>query len=231
MTTRHNWHGGLRKPIALVLVVVVAELSVVAAASAQSVEAPPTTLVSNHDQMDVGDGIYTYGGMILQGFTTGGNPAGYELADVSVVLLVPPPDPPDTDGVHEMAGLQTRALLEQPAPEYRIEIWTEKGVNIKIPDELLYTLITPASVPLGEQVAFTAPAEAVLAPNTGYYVKIFGATQVGWDMDREVDSGSAEGWSLRAGSLYQGVGSSGYAQYVANAVVSLRGTVLSGLGG
>lgn len=228
MTTKHNWHGGLRKPIALVLVVLVAEVSVVAAAaSAQGVDVTPTTLVSNHHQMDTGDGFLTHRGTVFQGFTTGGNPAGYELTDVSVVLLEPPPDPPDTEDVHEMTGLHSRAVFKQAAPQYRIEIWTEKGINIKMPDEVLYTLITPASVPLGEQVAFTAPAEAALAPNTGYYVRIVGATQVAWDMDRQVDSGAAPGWSLDQGLMHQSEGANTWARYVPNAVITIRGTALS----
>lgn len=229
MTTKHNWHGGLRKPIALVLVVLVAEVSVVAAAaSAQGVDVTPTTLVSNHHQMDTGDGFLTHRGTVFQGFTTGGNPAGYELTDVSVVLLEPPPDPPDTEDVHEMTGLHSRAVFKKAAPQYRIEIWTEKGINIKMPDEVLYTLIAPDLIPMGEQVAFTAPVDAVLSPNTGYYVRIIGATQLAWDMDRQVDSGVAEGWSLRAGLLHQSEGGNAYGHYVPNAVISIRGTALSG---
>ncbi len=226
MTRRHYWQGGLSRTMALVLVVLVAEVSVVAASASAQVEgvAPPT-LVSNHGQIDP-DGLLTRGGTVFQGFTTGGSPGGYELSDVSVVLLVPPPDPPDTEDVHELSGLRSKAALEQAAPDFTIEIWSEKGINIKMPDELLYTLITPPSVPLGEAVAFTAPPDTVLDPNTSYYVKIIGATQVAWDMDREVDAGAAEGWSLHTGLMYQSVGANTYITYVPNAIIAVRGTAL-----
>ncbi len=88
----------------------------------------------------------------------------------------------------------------------------------------LYTLSTPTSVPLDEEVAFMAPADAVLDPNTSYYVRIIGATQVAWDMDREVDGGTAGGWSLHTGLTHQSEGGNAYSTYVPNAIIAVRGT-------
>ena len=97
-----------------------------------------------------------------------------------------------------------------------------------MPDELLYTLIAPTSLLLGEAVAFTAPSDAVLDPNTSYFVRIIGATQLAWDMDREVDSGAADGRSLHTGLMHQSEGANAYATYVPNAVIAVRGTPVAG---
>ncbi len=133
MTIRRYWRGGLKRPLILVMVVLVAEIVLVASvASAQGVGNTPAALVSNHDQRDP-DGFLTRGGTVFQGFTTGGNPGGYQLSEVSVVLLVPPPDPPDTEDVHEQPG----SLVREAAPEYRVEIWSEKGTIITMPGQRL----------------------------------------------------------------------------------------------
>ena len=221
MIIRRYWRGGLRRPLVLVMVVLVAEIVLVAAvASAQGVDNTPTTiLVSNHDQRDP-DGFLPRRGTVFQGFTTGGNPGGYELSEVGVVLLEPPPVPPDTEDVHE----RPRSLARADAPEYRVEIWSEKGIIITMPGQKLYTLNTPTSVPLDEEVAFIAPADAVLDPNTSYYVRIIGATQVAWDMDREVDEDTAGGWSLHTGLTHQSEGGNAYSTYVPNAIIAVRGT-------
>lgn len=144
-----------------------------------------------------------------------------------MVFQEPPPDPPDTEDVHELSGPLALMASDQAAPEYSIEIWSEKGINIKMPDQMLYRLNTLTSVPLDEETAFTAPADAVLAPNTGYYVKIIGATQVAWDMDRQVDSDAAAGWLLDNGLMYQSEGANAWTRYVPNAIVAIRGTALS----
>lgn len=72
MTIGRYWQRGLRKPLALVIVALVAQIFAVAAvANAQAVDDAPTTFVSNHGQQD-SDGFLTYSGTVFQGFTTGG---------------------------------------------------------------------------------------------------------------------------------------------------------------
>ena len=224
MTTSRYRQGGSRMALALVVVALVAPLFVVSAAvNAHPVSATATTFVSNHGQQDP-DGFLNRGGTVFQGFTTGGNPGGYSLSEITVVLQVPPPDPPDLEDVHELSGPKSSAEPVPPASVPSVEIWSEKGINIKMPGRMLHRLIAPPSVPLDEAVAFTAPPGTALAPNTSYYVRIMGATQVAWDMDREMDSVAADGWSLHAGLMHQSEGANAYATYVPNAIIAVRGT-------
>ena len=248
MTMRRCWHGGLRGPLALVVLALVAgAFAVASAASAQASEAQSgtataqpvdvvlTTFVSNGGQLDP-DGFLTYGGTVFQGFTTGGNPAGYSLSEISVV---PQQRAPDPEEVEEQSGPQSSVVLqrdgtgtdvepEQPAPQASVEIWSQIGRRIKMPGEPLYRLISPPSVPLDEEVAFGAPPGTILTPNTTYYARIVDAIQVGWDMDREMDSGTADGWSLANGLMYQSEGANAYVTYVPNATISVRGVALLG---
>ncbi len=202
------------------------------AASAHQLEIAPTTFVSNHGQQDP-EGFLLYGGgSVFQGFTTGGNPGGYLLSEVSVIPQQRPPVPEEVDersvppsgSQPELGDIATDT--EPPATQLRVEIWSRKGINITMPDKLLYRMISPASVTLEEAVAFGAPPDAVLDPDTSYYVRIVNAIQVGWDMDREADSGTAVGWSLERGLMYQSEGANAWTTFVPNAVVAISGTAL-----
>ena len=161
------------------------------------------TFISNHGQID-GFGKRTYGGTAFQGFTTGGNPAGYRLADISVVLEVP------SDGAS-------------------MEVWTKKGGPLTYrPGRLLHRLVSPPPVPTCETATFVAPPDTTLAPNTTYFARFVDAAVIAWDYDLELDDGTAPGWSLKDGLMMQGLGASGYARYSPNAVISIRGTALLG---
>ena len=169
--------------------------------TALPVDSAQETLVSNHGQID-GIGHRTRGGTAFQGFTTGGNPAGYMLSEISVVL-------------------------EVPSDHASMEIWTQKGTVITYrPDQMLYRLISPPPVPTCEPVTFTAPPGTTLAPNTTYYARYVDAPIIAWDYDRQLDSGTAAGWSLENGLMSQSLGGNAYSRYRPNAIIAIRGFAL-----
>ena len=250
MTKRRHQDADSRRPLALVSVLVAAATLSPAAAAAASVpvgdaqsgttavqllDTAPVTFVSNHGQQDP-DGFLLYGGgSVFQGFTTGGNPGGYSLSEVSVIPQQRTPDPEEvtemsdtgTGSQLQLAGIATDAEPEPLVPQPSVEIWSQKGRNITMPDDLLYRLISPPSVPLDESVTFQAPSDTVLDPNTSYYVRITNAIQVGWDMDRHVDNGTADDWSVINGLMYQSEGANAWANFVPNAIVSISGVALA----
>ena len=159
------------------------------------------TLVSNHGQLD-GIGHRTHGGTAFQGFTTGGNPAGYVLSEITVVL-------------------------EAPSDRTSMEIWTQKGTPITVrPGQLLHRLISPPPVPTCEPATFAAPPGTSLAPNTTYYARYVDAPVIAWDYDRQLDGGTAAGWSLEDGLMSQSLGANAYSRYRPNAVIAIRGYAL-----
>ena len=123
MTKRRHQDADSRRPLALVSVLVAAAtLSPAAAATAsvpvgdaqsgttavQLLDTAPVTFVSNHGQQDP-DGFLLYGGgSVFQGFTTGGNPGGYSLSEVSVI---PQQRTPDPEEVTEMSDTGTGSQL------------------------------------------------------------------------------------------------------------------------
>ena len=170
-------------------------------ATAPPVDIVQETFVSNHGQID-GIGHRTRGGTAFQGFTTGGNPTGYLLSEISVVL-------------------------EVPSDQASMEIWTQKGTPISYrPDQMLYRLISPPPAPTCEPVTFTSPPGTILAPNTTYYARYVGAAIISWDYDRKLDGGTAPGWSLENGLMSQSLGGNAYARYRPNAVIAIRGFAL-----
>lgn len=250
MTKRRCWHPDSRKPLVVLLAVVATatwSTSAVAGASVHDIDsrppfvaarisdAGPAALISNIDQQDTDGFLLFSGGSVFQGFSTGANPGGYSLSQVSVI---PQERTPDPEEVTEMSDSRTNLRLQiadsstHSGPEFeatrpRVEIWSQKGRNITMPDELLYALITPQSVPLGEAVAFTAPPGTTLDADTSYYVRIIDVIQLGWDLDRDIDSDAADGWSLDDGLMYQTEGASAWGNYAVNAIVAIRGTALS----
>lgn len=171
------------------------------AATSLPVQGVQETFVTNHGQMD-GIGHRTRGSTAFQGFTTGGNPAGYVLSEISVVL-------------------------EVPSDQATMEIWTQKGTVITYrPGQMLYRLISPPPVPTCEPVTFTTPPGTTLAPNTTYYARYVDASIIAWDYDRELDSGTAEGWSLENGLMSESLGGNAYGRYHPNAVIAIRGFAL-----
>ena len=171
--------------------------------TALPVDVARATLVSNHGQLDA-VGHRTQGGTAFQGFTTGGNPTGYGLSAITVVL-------------------------EAPSDRTSMEIWTQKGTPLTYrPDRLLYRLISPPPVPTCEPVTFTAPPGTILAPNTTYYARFVDAPTIAWDYDRQLDIGTATGWSLEDGLMGQSLGAGAYTRYRPNAIISVRGVALLG---
>ena len=169
--------------------------------TAAPTDVTPASLVSNHGQLD-GIGHRTHGGTAFQGFTTGGNPAGYALSEISVVL-------------------------EVPSDQASMEIWTQTGTILTYrPNKMLYRLISPPPVPACEPVVFAAPPGTILAPNTTYYARFVDAAIIAWDYDRELDSGTTPGWSLEDGLMSQSLGANAYTRYRPNAIISVRGTAL-----
>ena len=165
------------------------------------VDVTRATLVSNHGQLD-GIGHRTRGGTAFQGFTTGGNPAGYVLSEISVVL-------------------------EAPSDQTSMEFWTQKGTPLTYrPGKLLHRLISPPPVPTCEPVTFTAPPGTTLTPNTTYYARYVDAPVIAWDYDRQLDGGTAAGWSLEDGLISQSLGANAYTRYRPNAVIAIRGYAL-----
>ena len=161
------------------------------------------TLISNHGQID-GIGHRTHGGTAFQGFTTGGNQAGYVLSEISVVF-------------------------EVPSDQASMEIWTQKGTPITYrPGQMLYRLISPPPVPTCQPVTFTAPPGTTLAPNTTYYARYVDAPIIAWDYDLELDAGTAERWSLENGLMSQSLGGNAYSRYHPNAIITIRGSALPG---
>ena len=171
--------------------------------TALPVDVARATLVSNRGHLD-GIGHRTHGGTALQGFTTGGNPAGYVLSEISVVL-------------------------EAPSDQTSMEIWTQKGTPLTYrPGKLLYRLISPPPMPTCEPVTFTAPPGTTLAPNTTYYARYVDAGVIAWDYDRQLDSGTATGWSLEDGLMSQSLGANAYTRYRPNGIIAIRGIALLG---
>ena len=120
-------------------------------------------------------------GLAFQGFMTGSNPAGYALTEVGVI------------GVEASAS-------------HMVEIWTSAGDSATTyePERRLYGLIPPSSVPAANTPAtYHAYIEAILDPNTVYYVAYLNFPKVAYDEASATvayDRTRAAGWSLLNGS-------------------------------
>ena len=117
-----------------------------------------------------------------QGFTTGSFSAGYVLSGIEVRI--------------QFAGSTSAANVAN----YRAQLWSSD--NSGAPDSKLVSLTPPASARNGNNVivAFTAPANTVLAANTAYYLVLYRPDN---QLDKArvttsnaEDAGGETGWSV-----------------------------------
>ena len=150
-------------------------------------EAKPATLVSNAAQTDGGPG--SLANDHAQGFTTGGNAAGYSLTGVDLKL----------------------ALTTGTAPTFTVKIHEDHPDGLGTPHDAVGTLTRQGDLSAtAAPVRFAAPEGGLdLDPNTRYFVVLditAGATgdatieRVGSD---DEDSGGADGWSIENLRLFK----------------------------
>ena len=128
------------------------------------------TLVKNTGQGSTGSATAS-GTRVYQAFTTGDNPAGYVLSSVDLWLA--------TDDV-------IRVEIEQNPQD-------TEPVSVA-------ELANPDSMTHNAANTFTAPAGTVLAPDTTYFLRVFGSNVGNFQYARTEsageDSGAASGWSI-----------------------------------
>ena len=122
-----------------------------------------------------------------QRFTTGSHTAGYTLDSIELRMSV------------------TGSLTEAERKTIGVELWS--AATGGQPGQRLQILTVPSSVRTGA-VAFTAPANTLLAANTRYYLVVYtfhfslSKLKVAITNDSDEDSGAATGWSIANHGYY-----------------------------
>ena len=174
-----------RSPILLLAAVLVALAVFVAGNGAPpaSAQATPTVLTSNIGKTQGEDTDWNLTLARAQGFTTGSNAHGYNLASI------------------EWKVTAASALTDAQIGRLRVELWS--ATTGGAPDAMIASLEAPSSVATGN-VAFTAPEDTTLAADTTYFAYLFksaaqadvGDLKPVTTTSDDEDSGGAAGWSI-----------------------------------
>ena len=161
-----------------------------------------TTLVSNLEQPHTSPQQSTNNQILSQGFTTGSEPGGYTLSSIEAVL-----------GVDENADQSRQRTLREDIANrrgtIRAELWSTSATGASGPGSIatqvdgpyskIADLAVPSNVSTGP-VAFAAPANTTLTPNTPYHFVIYtvGTLQLALSAtgSDDEDAGGQTGWSV-----------------------------------